>query len=309
MYNVYLSPAEIGSFATDVLNNNYDDKRLDAYLAKIDKQIAAYIKQNETKKQRGFKVEVGSDGLTNTQRATIERMQSQIPDLYDFAGVFSSDFTHSYNQLYRALVNTAEPDFELANLALESIDSKYGPFFIAGGDWGGSLAMHCMIDTMKLVGKDSLGGDLKGGIGGMFQVEGLFEYSAEGSDLLRSSEIFVNIYGGNANETTDRMMAAATGGKATDLKNWQYILQDWIASMWSPTGDSPNQSEAAPISYTLAPVWEVFSDENDVVSKYAEDFFMKKYADRNIEAYRGMMKGEYNYTAEELINGIFEKYY
>ena len=305
MYNVYLSPAEIGYFATDVLNNNYDEKRMDAYIKQINAQVASYQKINSYNKN----AKVGDDGLTDKQRATIDRMYAQIPDAYDFAGVFSSDFTHSYNQLYRALVNNAEPDYQLADLALESIDDNYGPFFIAGGDWGGSIAMHCEIDTMYLDGKESLSGELAGGMGGMFEVSGEFAYSAKGSDLLRKSKLNLNIYGGDSDMTADRMMAAVTGGNATDLHEWQYILQDWIASMWSESGDTPNQSQAAPISFTLTPIWEVFNDENNVIKKYAEDFFMKKYADRNIEAYRGIAKGEYKYTATELINGIFDKYY
>ena len=180
-------------------------------------------------------------------------------------------------------------DTKKADATLNAIDNEYGPFFIAGGDYGGAMIMHCDIDTMALAGRDTLSGEMSAEFAGMFEVEGSFYYTTEGYTLLRNSNTRIYIYGGNANETADKMLGFITGGNATDLNKWQGTMKDWISSMYSPAGNEPKLSEAAPISYTITPIWTLFRDPD--VQEYVQNYFLKKYASRGINAYFGIMNG------------------
>jgi len=300
MYNVYLSPAELSAFATDAKNNKMDMDADDAAIAEIEELEARYVKIN--KRRKGLVL--NDNGLTAEQQEEIDNMWDMIPVMYDYAGIFSANFTKAYNKLYNALarprIRGKEIDRETADQVLNQIDNSYGPFFIAGGDYGGSVIMHCKIDTTLLDGETTFGGELEGNVGGAFNVEGEFNYTEKGLSLLRNADTDIFIYGGSANVTADNMMAVILGGNATDWAKWQDMMKDWIASMWSPAGNSPDQSKAAPISYTIVPIWNVFEDA--FIQQYAQDYFMKKYADRNIESYFGLMKGTYKASTDDILD-------
>ena len=289
MYNVYVSPAELATFAEDPKNNHVDLDAEDAAWAQIDEEIEFYVKKNKRRRN----LEVNDRGLTEEQEEIIEAMEDAIGVYYDYGGVFSSGFTGRCNELRAAITKRKQRgkaiDTEKADATLNAIDNEYGPFFIAGGDYGGAIMMHCDIDTMALAGKDSLGGELSAEFAGMFEVEGSFHYTSEGYTLLRNSNTKIYIFGGNANETADKMLGIITSGDATNLNKWQGAMKDWISSMYSPSGDDPKLSEAAPISYTITPIWTLFRDPD--VQEYVQNYFLKKYASRGINAYFGIMNG------------------
>ena len=287
MYNVYVSPAELAKFAED--NNQVDLDAENAAWAQIDAEIEFYLRKNKRRRN----LEVNEDGLTEEQAEIIAAMEDAVSVYYDYGGIFSSGFTGRCNELRAAITKRKERhlsiDTEKADATLNAIDNEYGPFFIAGGDYGGAMIMHCDIDTMALAGKDSLGGELSAEFAGMFEVEGSFHYTAEGYTLLRNSNTKIYIFGGNANETADKMLGIITSGDATNLNKWQGAMKDWISSMYSPSGDDPKLSEAAPISYTITPIWTLFRDAD--VQEYVQNYFLKKYASRGINAYFGIMNG------------------
>ena len=287
MYNVYVSPAELAKFAED--NNQVDLDAENAAWAQIDAEIEFYLRKNKRRRN----LEVNEDGLTEEQAEIIAAMEDAVSVYYDYGGIFSSGFTGRCNELRAAITKRKERhlsiDTEKADATLNAIDNEYGPFFIAGGDYGGALMMHCDIDTMALAGKDSLGGELSAEFAGMFEVEGAFHYTSEGYTLLRNSNTKIYIYGGNANETADKMLGIITSGDATNLNNWQGAMKNWISSMYSTTGDDPKLSEAAPISYTITPIWTLFRDAD--VQQYVQNYFLRKYANRGINAYFGIMNG------------------
>lgn len=287
MYNVYVSPAELAKFAED--NNQVDLDAENAAWAQIDAEIEFYLRKNKRRRN----LEVNEDGLTEEQAEIIAAMEDAVSVYYDYGGIFSSGFTGRCNELRAAITKRKERhlsiDTEKADATLNAIDNEYGPFFIAGGDYGGAMIMHCDIDTMALAGKDSLGGELSAEFAGMFEVEGSFHYTSEGYTLLRNSNTKIYIYGGNANETADKMLGIITSGDATNLNKWQGAMKDWISSMYSPSGDDPKLSEAAPISYTITPIWTLFRDAD--VQEYVQNYFLKKYASRGINAYFGIMNG------------------
>ncbi len=295
MFNVYLAPGELSTYAA--MHGMDSDENLDSKLEDIDNQIAHFKKVNGKRKLKNL----NEDGLTEEQAAIIDDMYDAISYLNDYAGIYSANFTKQLNNLYSALaVRGGKKNLDKANDILSAIDSYYGPFFVTGGEFGGSVSLHCKIDTMYLKGDAHLGGSLAGGMGGLFNVSGKFTYDEDGANTLRNSKIKAYVYGGKANDVENEIMAVATGGDATNLRKWQGILENWIATMWGPSGDNPKQSEASPISYNIAPIWVTIEDPT--VQKYAKDYFMAAYKDRGIERYFGIMTGEETATPDDLIN-------
>jgi hypothetical protein len=295
MYNVYLAPGELGTYAE--MHGVDSDENLDAGFAKIDQLIDRYKKINTRKKLKNL----NEDGLTEAQAAEIDAMYDALSNLNDFSGIYSAKFTKHLNQLYSALgVLGNQKNLERAKDVLSAMDTDYGPFFITGGEFGGSIALHCKIDTLHLQGHAGLSGKLEGGMGGLFNVSGSFKYDETGANVLRNSDIKAYVYGGKANDVANNIMAVATGGSATDLTQWQGILEDWIATMWGDSGDNPDRNQASPISYNIAPIW--IAIEDPTVQKFVKDYFMAEYKDRGIETYFGIMTGEKKATPDDLIN-------
>ncbi len=300
MYNVYMSPAELVAYASRY--RKIDDDGIDLKYEEIEDLIAQYQEMNQKPGRR--RKNLNEDGLTEEQAEEIDAMYDAIPINYDHAGIFSTDFGDRYNELYNAIERKklrGKPiDTEAADATLNSIDNNYGPFFIAGGDYGGSLIMHCKVNNDELEGSATFEGSLAADMGGMFNVTGEFHYTEEGYSLMRNSDTKINIYGGNANETADAMMGAIFGSDVTDLNNWQDMLKGWMASMQSEDKAAENISKAAPISFTITPIWVLFAEPS--IQQYAQEYFMKKYASRGIYGYFGLMQGGANPGANGLLN-------
>ncbi len=303
MYNVYLGSADLVDYATDPMHNDFDPEKFAESAKKINTVIDRYKLINSQKKPKNL----NENGLTAAQQKVIDNMWYKYGGMNDFCGIFSNGFCKRYNELYQAIMATedGEIDHKAAQTALRAIDNEFGPFFISGGDYGGSLTMNCQLDTTLLNGKDSLGGTIAANIAGCFELEGNVEYMASGTEVMRQSNAKFYIYGGKANATADGLLATLNGGSATNLDRWQTILHDWLYSMWSEDM-SPKKSEAAPISYTISPIWILFADPE--VQKYAQDYFVATYRERNIEAYLGIMKGEYKFGANALLDFESEAY-
>ena len=293
MYNVYLSPAELSAYATDPRHNKVSMDYDDAAFEQIDQLIEAYKKRNA--RRRGLVV--NDRGLTDEQEEIIANMEDQVPVMMDFAGIFSTNFTKSYNELYNAIVRQKQAgksiDAATANQVLNALDNNYGPFFIAGGDFGGSLAVYCEIHRDSLHGSDALSGEVSAEMSGMFEISGKIEYSSVGMSYLRQSNTQMDIYGGSANATANAFLSLITGSEPSNLQRWQQVMDDWIRSMWTTsTGTSygePKISEAAPISFSVTPIWTLFAEPD--IQEYVQNYFLTKYADRGIRSYFGLMNG------------------
>ncbi|MBR6886597.1 MAG: hypothetical protein IKN13_04215, partial [Bacteroidales bacterium] len=306
MYNVYLSPAELSAFASDARYNKVDFDADDAAFAQIDETILRYQRYN----QRTRKTNLNYRGLTEEQEIEVSNMEDAINLRYDHAGVYSTAFNERYNELYNEIIRRKrqgkEVDMEKLEAILGALDSEFGPFIIAGGDYGGAMYLHCQIDTMKLDGGATFEGKISAEFAGLFNFEGTVEYSEEGYSLLRDSNTDIKILGGNANETADKMLDCITSGDATDLGNWQQLLVEWVQSMYSgsspdkPFEGTPNVSKAVPISFTITPIW-TFIREADI-QKYVKDYFMAAYKERGIGNYFGIMEGSDNPGAENFMN-------
>ncbi len=292
MYNVYLSPAELSTYAQK--NRKIDMADFKGMQQQVEDLIAVYKELNEWLGD----TDVNEDGLTAEQQTEIKAMKAAIPINFDHAGIFSANFTQRYNELYNAIVRNPTQgkaiDKTAADQTLNALDNEYGPFFIAGGNYGGALVMHCQIDTMYLEGKATFEGSLSAEFSGLFHVTGDFHYSEEGYNLLRKSNTNIQIVGGNANETADAMLNVIWSGNPGNLPTWQGIMKDWLASMqnsgkWDPNVNDYKLSEATPIMFTITPIWQLFSEP--AIQQYAQNYFIEKYKDRGIEGFSNIMHG------------------
>ncbi len=312
MYNVYLSPAELSAFASDARYNKVDFDADDAAFAQIDETIMRYQRYN----QRTRKTNLNYRGLTEDQEIEVSNMEASINLRYDHAGIFSTAFNDRYNELYNAIVRRKNQGKEVNLDELEPIlgalDSEFGPFIIAGGDYGGSMFLHCEIDTMKMVGSADFTAKMSAEFAGIGNFTGDLHYTEDGYNLLRDSNTDIQILGGSANETADKMLDCITSGEATDLGNWQQLLMEWVQSMYSggspdqPFSGTPNVSKAVPISFTITPIWTFIREAE--IQKYVKDYFMAAYKERGIGNYFGIMEGSDNPGAENFMN-LYKNYW
>lgn len=312
MYNVYLSPAELSAFASDARYNKVDFDADDAAFAQIDETILRYQRYN----QRTKKTNLNYRGLTEDQEIEVSNMEASINLRYDHAGVYSTAFNERYNELYNAIVRRKnqgkEVNMEELEPILGALDSEFGPFIIAGGDYGGSMFLHCEIDTMKMVGNADFTAQMSAEFAGIGNFTGKLVYTEDGYNLLRDSNTDIQILGGSANETADKMLDCITSGNATDLGNWQQLLMEWVQSMYSngspdqPFSGTPNVSKAVPISFTVTPIWTFIREAE--IQKYVKDYFMAAYKERGIGNYFGIMEGSDNPGAENFMN-LYKNYW
>lgn len=280
IYNVVISEAEVASYAEDAMLE--EQKNYDEGLAKIEAKIQSYYNIN------------GKETLTKVQQKIIDGMYNAL-DRPTFDGVFAASFGDAYWDLYSAV---AEEDQEKINKAMNRFDDSYGPFYISGGDFGGAMTIHALLDNMSMEGYVQAGGNLDADFAGAFKVSGEFTYSSNGMDLLRKNNARFYIYGGDAIGTSDKLNSILMGEEPTDRDAWSEALQYWVQTMYSNNG-SVDGSKAAPISFIVTPLWNLFWDAD--MRMVAKDWFMNKYADKGIEEYFGIMSGE-KITPEDIIH-------
>ena len=279
IYNVTISEAEVANYAENAMYEeqiNYKEG-----LAAIQAKIQQYYNKN------------GGEYLTKVQQKFIDGMYNKL-DQPSFDGVFSASFASMYWELYAAV---AEGDEKKIDLAMNKIDDYIGPFYISGGDFGGAMTIHAVISNLSMEGYVEAGGNLDADIAGAFKVTGEFHYSENGMTLMRNADARFFIYGGAANETSDKMQAIMLGDNPTDRDAWTEAITEWIRGMYS-SDDHVNLSKAAPISFIVTPVWNLFWDSE--MQQTAKDWFLKKYESRGIKDYFGIMNGD-DIGAEEII--------
>lgn len=305
MYNVYLSPAELSSYAAEHRKLDFDaDDR--AYQA-IDDLIAHYKTQNEKRRRKNL----NEDGLTAAQAAEIDAMYDAIPVKYDHAGIFSGAFGARYNELYNAIIVKQRQglpvDTAAANRAMRLIDGAWGPFYIAGGNFGGMMAIHARVDTLRQDGLTEFGGSISlGAMAGAISVEGGFKFTEEGYNIMHEIMPDIQIIGGNDKETTNALTGIITGPKPNDFSKWGNALMHWIETMKSPDGtvSVSGQSQAAIISMTVQPIWQLFNEGE--IYDYAKNFFMKEYEKCGINAWTDIIRGGIQPNADDLLNADSE---
>ena len=134
----------------------------------------------------------------------------------------------------------------------------------------------------------------------MFQVGGSVNFTQEGAQLFRNSDITIGIYGGSAAVTQNELATFFGSTGMTDREVFQGILNRWAESLKGCDEDEI-PSQASPIRFDFTPVWTLFSDAT--VSSYAKEYFRKKYADYGIDTILGILEGtDKTTTPEDLLN-------
>lgn len=281
MYNAIVSEGEISTYANDKMLDYVGD-------------IKSVTEQIEAKKQYFYALN-GKQELNKSQQKQIDRLKKKLsrPKL----DVFNLNFEQKYYELYEAVM--AE-DTKNADNVLNTIDNLYGPFYIGGGDFGGAFSILCKVDTLFMKGEASIDAKVALDASSAFKLDGDVTYSEEGANLFRNSNITVNVWGGSANETSDAILGHLMSNDVTNYKKLQGIMKDWVNSMKS--GGEFQISRATPISFVIVPIWNLFDDED--VQAYAQNYFLKKYADRGIYDYLGILRGNKDAkSVEEIVNG------
>lgn len=275
MYNVTISEAEISTYA----------ERFSLTEVPTRQQIKDLMDEIKELEESYYLLN-GKRELKKSQQRNLDNLKNALSQpTYD--NVFSTAFAKNYWDLYTAVI---DEEYETADRVLNRLDNLYGPFFISGGNFGGALTVHARVDTLRMEGSADFSGSLKADVSGMFSVTGAFKYSENGFDVMHNYDTKLYIYGGNANETTNDLLAVITGGNPDDMGKWRDALKGWVNSMYTSGTDHPDLSKAAPLSYVLTPIWTLFAD--DEVQTYAQEYFLEKYKDRGIYEYFGLMRGD-----------------
>ena len=301
MYDVRLSPVEISTYAALPKNRMYNDDDLDAFDAQVETWIKKF--QRENKRLRVPESELNENGLTEDQQNTIDGMYVNDETGVDFGGVYSTGFTRAYNRLLRAItlnLNARKPlpiDETKANQVCQQLDDNYGPFIIARAQFGGALVLTARVDTMRLEGEVTATGKIDGEALGMFKVTGAFSYTENGFNNMRNIGAKFFVMGGDANPTADALANLLASDKPDCREEWFDIMSHWWQSMKADDGGS----HAEPISYTVVPIWTLFSEPE--ITEYVRNWFLNKYRDRGIYDYLDIIEGNPNAKTAEDIQG------
>ena len=256
LYEVGVSPAEIATYAVDESFEtmiNYEDE----YEAVTQKIVEKYGSWEELKKKSAI-----------TYNGWLKKLNKFRPD---FGGVFSTGFSADLWEYYKAYMNE---DYDKASAALANIDESYSPFVITGGTWGGSMNVLCRVDTMRMVGKDSLYASLSVDMSSIGSVGGEVHLSSDGLDLFRNSDLRISIYGGDP-AIGDGITSWILSPSVSNYGVMQDLLKQWIRTMKSPADpDSDESSAASPIEYTFTPIWMLFDPD---YRQYAREWFYDRY--------------------------------
>ena len=293
-YNVTVSPATIKQYAQVSAQDeaaNMDFEKLEKEEAKIEKTIQTFYRRNK------------KEELTPQQQKVIDGMYERL-DRPTYGGVFSEPFASSHFRLEKAILEGDAADNEnltneKANKILSQIDGDWGPFYISGGDFGGSLNLIALIDTVYLKGEETMNANVSAEIGGFFNLEGELEFSSAGEEIFRNSNIQMAIYGGDANKTQTAISALLQSPEATNRSKMQEILNDWVDSLKGRTDDGI-PSKASPIRYFVSPVWTLFIEPE--VADYARRWFIEKYTSRGIKIYLGIMENGNDTKVEQIVD-------
>ena len=284
VWDVSTSPAAIAQYAGE--NSDTDDEQDEKFAKKVQNMRAQYIKQNM---KLSDKSKLDADSLTKTQKKIIDGLYSKHLMSFSWGGVYSSYFENCMSKLYNHIVLRLAGGMKIASdkadQVCQDLDDHYGPFIIAGGQFGGSMTITMEIDTTRLEGHTELHGQaaLNVNVGvGDINGEASAEWIADGWNRVRSYKPSIHIYGGSARDTEAELLAIMFSDNPDSHEQWVDALVNWMKSMVQ-SADDGNMSQAAPISFTAVPIWHFFPDTE--ISNYVRSYFMNKYMTRGIKKY------------------------
>ncbi len=304
VWDIITSPASITQYAGD--HFEIDLEKEDKFIQKVQDLRTSYINKNSNLTDKS---KLDADGLTKTQKLIIDGMYNKYETEISFGGVFGSYFENCLSKLYNHIVlrqaggmNIAS---EKADLVCQNLDDHFGPFIIAGGQFGGSMNIIMEIDTIRLEGKTSLEGQaaLNVNIGvGDISGDAKAHWVADGWNRVRNYKPSIHIYGGDARSTEDNLTAIMFSENPDSHEQWISALSFWMQSMVQ-SSDNGDMSMASPISFTAVPIWHFFPDTD--IANYVRSWFLNKYKTRHIQDYLDIIDDVPDHkTFIELLNEI-----
>ena len=250
------------------------------------------------------------DSLPTVRRALKNSMKRiNKPTL---GGVFSKGFADTYWNLYYAnyikeALYPNDPESQKASLksALDALDRKFGPYFISGGEFGGSLNLLATVDKKELNEDAKFLAEISANISSIFNLEGSVTFSSEGQQIYKKSDVQMTVYGGNAAQTANDVKALLDGENMTRTDSLAAILDRWADSFAKFDGetDEATPTHAAPILFRITPIWTLFSYDDDLPG-IVEDYFLEKYAAKGIEHWSSIYSGEEAAKVEDLLRDL-----
>lgn len=301
MYNAYYSPANLRAYAQG--HNTYDGLQEDLDFDFIDNKIERYKKINE----RMELTNLNKEGLTQAQSEEINMLYENMKVNWQFGGIYSIGMQKLYSDLYNCFYDANKMarkviDRDKAIEYVKQLDNDYGPLFIAGADFGGQLNVMIRADTLYVEDNTTFEGELTADMAGLFNVEGHFDYTSNGFTVMHENQTNIQIFGGSANLTADKMLAMVMSNKPDDRKGWRDALSKWLNSMKSSETEG-KVSEAAPISYIISPIWVIFAEPD--IQEFVKQWFLEtyRYKTPNLQYYLGIMEGNIEPNVKAVING------
>ena len=302
VWDVSTSPAAIAQYAGE--NSDVDFDQSDKFIKKVQNMRKQYIVQNM---KLADKSKLDADSLTKSQKKVIDGMYSKQLMNFSYGGVYSSYFENCMSKLYNHIVLRLAGGMKIASdkadRVCQDLDDHYGPFIIAGGQFGGSMTITMEIDTTRLEGKTSLEGQAELNVNlGVGDITGgaTAHWIADGWNRVRGYKPSIHIYGGSARDTEAELIAIMFSENPDSHEQWVSALVNWMQSMVQ-SADDGNMSQAAPISFTAVPIWHFFPDTE--ISNYVRSYFMEKYKTRGIQNYMDIIDDVPNHkTFIELLN-------
>ena len=302
VWDVSTSPAAIAQYAGE--NSDVDFEQSNKFIKKVQNMRTQYIKQNMLLMDKS---KLDADSLTKTQKKVIDGLFSKQLMHFNYGGVYSSYFENCMSKLYNHIVLRLDGGMKIASekadQVCQDLDDHFGPFIIAGGQFGGSMVITMKVDTTRLEGHTELSGkaelELNLGVGDITG-EVNAHWQTDGWNRVRSYNPSIHIYGGSARDTEAELLAIMFSENPDSHEQWVSALVGWMQSMVQ-SADDGNMSQAAPISFTAVPIWHFFPDTE--ISNYVRSYFMEKYKTRGIKNYMDIIDDVPNHkTFIELLN-------
>lgn len=224
----------------------------------------------------------------------------------DFGGLFSKGFSDAYWNVYSFYLtkDTLYPNDKVKQQVemkrrLDVLDSNYGPFFISGGQFGGSLNMYATVDKKELNEDAQFRANITAEISSLFTLEGKVDFTSDGQRVYKNSNIVMQVYGGDAGKTANDVVALLDGPNMTRTDSLAMILNRWVDSFGTFNEQTNEPKAAAPILFNLTPVWTLFSHDANL-QEIVQNYFLEKYADKGIDTWSRILEGNPTETEEML---------
>lgn len=289
-----------------VLNANFDVQNI---TSTIDEKVYNYFKDKNLVKTL--------DSLATEARSLPEKSAARKFLLTaisrekkpDFGGLFSKGFSDAYWNLYSFYLtkdslygnDEAKKEAEMKK-RLNALDSKYGPFFISGGQFGGSLNLYATVDKKELNEDAQFKAEISANISSVFNLEGEARFTSDGQRVYKNSEIDLQMYGGDASKTANKIVGLLNGPDMTRTDSLSMILNEWVDSFDKFDEKANEPTAAAPILFYITPIWTLFSYDVDL-QEIVQNYFMEKYADKGIDTWVRILDGE-EPQAEEMLKKL-----